>query len=123
MGRLLQVRLSAYTYDIEDVRKAWPSLCQTVWPDDKAIKALRISDIAGGRGVLDLVKALEVALEYEPWPDAVKQVLSPLIKSARRKTDELSAALADWNSKAANRATDELEAVLDELEQLNSKIS
>lgn len=122
MGRILQVRLSASTYDIEDVPKAWPSLCQTVWPDDKAIKALQISGVAGGRGVLDLVKALDVALEYEPWPEAKKQVLSPMLKAAKTAADKLSDALADWDPKAANKATDNLEATLDELEQLMKKM-
>lgn len=122
MGRILQVRLSASTYDTEDVKQAWPALCQTVWPDDKAIKALQIADLAGGRGVLDLVKALGVALEYEPWPDAKKQVVAPLLKAAQDASDELAEALADWNPKAANKATDEVESSLDDLEQLMKKM-
>ena len=51
MGKLLQIRVSAWTYREEDVVRAWPALTALAWPrpqypDEK-------------RGVLELVTALE----------------------------------------------------------------
>ena len=117
MGRLLQVRLSASTYDIDALPKTWPSLCQIVWGEDVATKKLG-SEPAGGRGVFDLIKALIVALEYENWPEAKKQALAPLIKSAHKKMEEMAVFLGDWDAKAANKASDELESIIDELEKV-----
>ena len=52
MGKLLQIRVSAWTYREEDVVRAWPALTALAWPrpqypDEK-------------RGVLELVTALEI---------------------------------------------------------------
>lgn len=54
MGKLLQIRVSAWTYREEDVVRAWPALTALAWPrpqypDEK-------------RGVLELVTALENGL-------------------------------------------------------------
>ena len=60
MGKLLQIRVSAWTYREEDVVRAWPALTALAWPrpqypDEK-------------RGVLELVTALENGLSFEDWP-------------------------------------------------------
>ena len=31
MGRILQIRVSAWTYDEDEVLQAWPKLCALVW--------------------------------------------------------------------------------------------
>ena len=58
MGKLLQIRVSAWTYREEDVVRAWPALTALAWPrpqypDEK-------------RGVLELVTALENGLRETP---------------------------------------------------------
>lgn len=67
MGKLLQIRVSAWTYREEDVVRAWPALTALAWPrpqypDEK-------------RGVLELVTALENGLSFEDWPQAVAEGL------------------------------------------------
>lgn len=51
MGKLLQIRVSAWTYREEDVVRAWPALAALAWP--------RPQYPGEKRGVLELVTALE----------------------------------------------------------------
>ena len=77
MGKLLQIRVSAWTYREEDVVRAWPALTALAWPrpqypDEK-------------RGVLELVTALENGLSFEDWPQAVAEGLREGIRARRRR--------------------------------------
>ena len=33
MGKILQIRVSAWTYNEDDVPRTWPRLCSAVWPE------------------------------------------------------------------------------------------
>ena len=98
MGKLLQIRVSAWTYREEDVVRAWPALTALAWPrpqypDEK-------------RGVLELVTALENGLSFEDWPQAV----------AVKK--DLEEALFQWEPRKANELSETLE---EELATLNER--
>ena len=98
MGKLLQIRVSAWTYREEDVVRAWPALTALAWPrpqypDEK-------------RGVLELVTALENGLSFEDWPQA----------AAVKK--DLEEALFQWEPRKANELSETLE---EELATLNER--
>ena len=85
MGKLLQIRVSAWTYREEDVVRAWPALTALAWPrpqypDEK-------------RGVLELVTALENGLSFEDWPQAVAEGLREGIGRAAAVKKDLEEAL------------------------------
>ena len=101
MGKLLQIRVSAWTYREEDVVRAWPALTALAWPrpqypDEK-------------RGVLELVTALENGLSFEDWPQAVAEGL---------REKDLEEALFQWEPRKANELSETLE---EELATLNER--
>ena len=59
MGRILQIRVSAWTYDEEEVLQAWPKLCALVWSqlDQWGPAGMK-------RGVTELAGYLPDALRY-----------------------------------------------------------
>ena len=89
MGKLLQIRVSAWTYREEDVVRAWPALTALAWPrpqypDEK-------------RGVLELVTALENGLSFEDWPQAVAEGLREGIGRAAAVKKDLEEAFSSGN--------------------------
>lgn len=107
MGKALQIRVIAVTWDDDLLEKYWP----------------RLSDLAfsvpvkhGKRGVLEMVRALADGLKFMKWPEARIQALGPGIEKAEKIREELEKALADWDPRRANALSDELEDELDRLE-------
>jgi len=113
MGRVLQVRVSAATFDPVEVERRWPRLSALAFsPVAVKIPALPPET----RGVLELVAHLADRLEIGLLPDeALRELPEGITKAAAAKA-RLEAALAEWNARAANTATDEIEDALDELE-------
>ena len=115
MGKFLQIRVSAWTYDEEAMQAAWPNLSALAWGKWTASGA---SYPGGKRGVLELAAALDDGLAFADWPEAVKKSLSPGIKKAAQLKTGLEDALADWNPREANSLSNELEDALGDLEAL-----
>lgn len=110
MGRVLQVRVSASTYNPDDVRKNWPRCHARAWPQGEPV-------FEPHQGVLQLIDALEDALRLADWDDYVRDLVSePVAKLAAMK-DELEEALAEWDPRRANRLTDDIEDLLSVLEK------
>lgn len=112
MGRILQIRVTAWTYDEDEVNRAWPRLTALVWAErDRWVPA-------GARhGVLELAKALPDAARFGHWPESTRQALRDGIDKAYGLSIRLEAALADWQPSLANRLSDELEDALTSLEE------
>lgn len=107
MGKILQIRVSAWTYREEDVTSAWPALASLVWehepfPGEK-------------RGVLELVTALENGLSFGNWPAETVSALQDGIRRAVSLKEQLETALSDWQPREANSLSDVLEDALSEL--------
>ena len=64
MARCLQIRVSAFTYDEGDVRKAWPVLWR--WAFEETTPAFPYEM----QGVLELVRALDDLYQFGDVPDA-----------------------------------------------------
>jgi len=112
MGKLLQIRVSAQTWDPEAVCKTWPRLCAVAEPASKTE--------AGSRAlhdVLALTRALQDSLEFGPWSKAFVAAAKPGVKEARLQATQLEKALADWDATLANACSDRLEEALHELER------
>lgn len=109
MGKVLQIRVSASTYDAAQVAKRWPRLTAYAWPEDMD---------ASGHGVLELVETIEDKnrlglLGFQPGPEFVRA-----LEQTVTVRDRLEAALAEWRAPEANRRSDELEDALDTLENI-----
>lgn len=128
MGRVLSIRLSAVTYNEEDVFHSWPGLCALAWPGK--------GDISGGvwkpkakafaapvaaepvrHGVVDLVHALSEEFEFGDWDKDIKNRLQDGVADLQKAAAKLDSALEDWKPQEANAATDDIEDALDILER------
>lgn len=109
MGRVLQIRVSAWTFDPAEVGKRWARLTALGFSPPVLLKQ--------ERGVLELVDNLADRLGMGVLPEPAQKELAVPITRAAEARERLTAALAEWNARAANAATDEIEEALDEAEQ------
>ena len=115
MGRVLQVRVLAYTYAEDDVRKAWPLLWKLAFEDNTPGFPHEM------KGVLELVRALDDLYQFGDVPDAVRSLLEEGLPRVVKDVKDMQARLADWDPQAANQATDRLEDGLGDLEKRVAK--
>lgn len=109
MGRLLQVRVSASTYDEVGVTRAWPRLSGLAWGQDR---------VSGARyGVFELARTLFEKRRLGMLSPEADTALGDGPQRLEALCERLGAALADWKPTEANRLTDELEDLLTELEK------
>lgn len=109
MGKVLQIRVSAWTYNEDDVQRTWAGLSALAWPQP--------ARPGEKRGVLELVTALENGLAFEDWSKGVADRLRQGITQAGDIRIRLEQALADWDPREANRLSDVLEDTLSLLEE------
>lgn len=114
MGRILQIRVSAQTWDPREVERRWPGLSALAWPEADMPRGAMRRD--GTVGVLELVAILGDEVRYGKADPAVRQALEPLLPEAEGIRSRLEAALADWKPAEANALSDRLEEALDRLE-------
>ena len=108
MGKALQIRVSAVTWNEDLLEQLWPQLTELAF--SVPIKHEK-------RGGLDMVRALAEGLTVMTWSTARQDAGGPGIREAARLKQELEAALADWQPREANVLSDQLEDVLDSLER------
>ncbi|NLV96174.1 MAG: formin-like protein 18 [Desulfovibrionales bacterium] len=109
MGRVLQIRVMAYTYSEEEVRKAWPVLW--AW----AFEETRPGFPHDMRGVLELVRALDDLYQFGDIPKSLHTVLKTFLPGVLKGVQDLQQSLADWDPQSANQASDYIEDALHEL--------
>jgi len=114
VGRTLQIRVSAWTFDPAEVEKRWPRLVALGFSPPVLLKQ--------ERGVLELTDNLADRLDMGVLPELAQKELAEPIKRAAQARERLTAALAEWNARSANSATDEIEEALDEAEELARKL-
>lgn len=108
MGKVLQIRVTAVTWNDELVEDDWPRLSKL---------AFGLPIKLENHGVLELVRALSEGLEFMNWPEERKQAMGDGIRECARIRDELNRALADWEPRKANDLSNQLEDALDRLER------
>lgn len=109
MGKVLQIRVIAVTWDDELLEDYWPRLTKLAF--SVPIKLEK-------HGVLEMVRALSEGLEFMKWSEARKTAMGPRIREAARIRSEIERALADWEPRKANELSNQLEDVLDGLERV-----
>lgn len=114
MGRTLQIRVSAATFDPAEVLRRWPRLSGLAF-SPAAVKIPALPEER--RGVLELVEHLADRLEIGMLPDEALTDLAGGIRRAAAARELLTAHLAEWNAREANLDTDRIEDALDELEK------
>ncbi|MDO5483404.1 MAG: hypothetical protein Q4F27_00710 [Desulfovibrionaceae bacterium] len=108
MGKALQIRVSAVTWNEDLLEELWPRLTEL---------AFSVPIRHEKRGVLEMVRALDDGLTFMNWSPARREKMGPGIREAARLKAEIEKALADWDPRSANRLSDELEDVLEKLEK------
>lgn len=107
MGKVLQIRVVAVTWDDDLVEEYWPKLSKL---------AFGLPIKLNNKGVLEMVRALAEGLKFMNWPDELKKKLDSGIREAAEIRTDLEKALADWEPAKANILSDKLEDCLDRLE-------
>ncbi len=107
MGKILQIRVSAWTYDEGEVERAWPRLTELA-----AAVPLKHAKL----GVMELVESLDDGLRFMDWPKELKNSIAPGIERAVAVKHQLEGALGDWDPRRANSLSDSLEDILDATE-------
>lgn len=111
MGKVLQIRVSAWTYNDDEVAKAWPNLSAVVWPESD-----QWSPPGGARGVVELADALPDVARFGDMPDNIRAVLQNAGPDVAAPLTAMRQALEAWNPREANTASDRLEEALGALE-------
>lgn len=110
MGKVLQIRVMAQTYDESEVEKNWPYLVKTAWQEPQP----------QGRphGVFELVDDLKDRLELGMMPDEKAEALGETIRRAYDLKIRLEKALGDWKASEANTISYDLEETLSAAEKI-----
>lgn len=108
MGKVLQIRVIAVTWNDDLVEEDWPRLSQLAFSVPVKLE---------NHGLLEMVRALAEGYRFMSWSDARKAALGPGIEKAADIRARLEKALADWEPRKANELSDELEDTLDALER------
>lgn len=112
MGKILQIRVGAWTYDEDEVTAAWPKLTALVWSELD-----RWGPSGMKRGVTELAEYLPDALRFADIDDETRKLLAPGAKKVEEKLDAMRSALADWEPRRANTLSNELEDALTALDK------
>ena len=86
MGKALQIRVTAVTWNEDLLEQLWPQLSEL---------AFSVPIKHENHGVLEMVRALDEGLQFLPWSQARRAALGPGIHEAARIKAALEAALAD----------------------------
>lgn len=108
MGKVLQIRVSAVTWNEDMLEEYWPRLAKLAFSVPIKLES---------RGVLEMTRALAEGLQFMKWSEARKRAMGPGIKKAAEIRASLEKALADWDPRKANELSNQLEDALDDLER------
>lgn len=111
MGKLLQVRVMAYTVDPGKVEDTWPILSHLAYPPGHDYAPAK-------RGVLELVATLGARISAGEVPAEVAARLKPGLGKAEQAVSSLEGALASWKAEDAQMQSEKIEDALDGLEGL-----
>ncbi|MGE4291331.1 MAG: hypothetical protein AB7E32_03880 [Desulfovibrio sp.] len=114
MGKLLQIRVSAATYDEAGVVRIWPRLSRLAWGVDRVPGA--------AYGVLELGRTLAEKKRLGMLSREAVAVLADGPERLEELVSRLESALGDWKASEANRLSDDLEDALSELEKAAEKL-
>ncbi len=113
MGKVLQVRVSAWTFSEDEVKKTWPLLWKLVWGEG--------GDAIPKKGVIELAQAVFDAVRAGLIPDNEADPLRDGAENVEALRFKIEDALSSWQPKDADKLIYELEDGLDALEDIVAK--
>lgn len=113
MGKILQIRVSAWTYDEDEVTAAWPKLCALVWGELD-----RFGPVGMKHGVTELAQYLPDAVRFSNIDKNTRARLAPGVEKVTSHLLAMRSALESWDPRLANAISNNLEEALTNLEQL-----
>jgi len=113
MGKLLQVRVTAWTFSEDEVEKTWPALWKLVWGEG--------GDAIPKKGVLELAQAVYNAVRAGLVTDAQVDALKDGAETVEDLRFKIGDALGDWQPREADKLIYRLEDELDALEDIAKK--
>jgi len=111
MGKLLQVRVSVFTVDPDQVEVRWPELSGLTYPPGHEYAPAK-------RGVLELIDTLRARVDAGAVDAGLAARLRPGLDKAVAQVSELDGALAAWKADEARMVTEKIEDTLDALEDV-----
>ncbi|BCS86894.1 hypothetical protein [Pseudodesulfovibrio sediminis] len=113
MGKVLQIRVSAWTYSEDEVKKTWPNLWRLMWEDG--------GDAIRSKGVMELAKAVHDAGRAGLIPEDAAAALKEKAAEVEVIRLKIEKALNDREPKVADSLSYEIEDCLDALEDIADK--
>lgn len=111
MGKVLQIRVSAHTYDPEDVYRQWPRLSAMSWGPQKFA-------VNKPLGVRELLATLNDLWKFgNEWSSPSREAVGQALPSLLELDGRLENALADRRPDHADALSYEIEDALDNLER------
>jgi hypothetical protein len=111
MGKYLQIRVTATTYDEEAAEARYKKLYALAWP-------VEATPAGEHRGLLELTQALDDRVRLGDLPGGERAALLPGVEKAMALKASLEAALGERDPKTADSVSYALEDALAELEKL-----
>ncbi|MBU1247260.1 MAG: hypothetical protein KKB70_01065 [Proteobacteria bacterium] len=112
MGRVLQIRVIAQTFDVNEVHDNWPWLVELAWGR---------GPVEDRHGVLELARTLADKERMGMLPANMKAHQEAL-REAETLVRGVETALGDWKAGDAERLSTALETLLDELEKKSKTV-
>ena len=100
MGKLLQIRVSAWSFDEDEVEKTWPALWKLVWGEG--------GDAIPKKGVMELAQAVFDAVRAGLIPSDKADPLREKAEEAEDLRLKIETALGARDPKVADKLTYEL---------------
>lgn len=112
MGKVLQIRVSALTYDPDAVYRHWPGLSRMAWGREEYA-------LDKNMGVRELVAKLNDLSKFgNDWPPEVQAAVGQAMPALLQFEERLENALAERRPSDADTLTYALEDGLDGLERM-----
>ncbi len=112
MGNILYIRVSASTYNEDDVKKHFPLLHKLAWRDDD-----RYIPASQRYGVLELIATVQDVLDFAQIDIEVKNFLMADWKTLCEMKKELEQYVLEWKPHKASELTYTIEEKLAEIEK------
>jgi len=109
MGKFIQVRVSAATFDPGQAAKAFPKLYAVAWPAQDVTPEER-------KGLFELTDQLSDLHQFGDLAPSVKQVVGEQLPRIMHLRRAIETALGDWQPTEAERLTTQFEDALAGLE-------
>lgn len=111
MGKVLQIRVSAGTYEPDDVHRYWPRLSKLAWGE-------RAFATSKAKGVRELTATLNDLWKFgNEWLAANRDAVGQALPGLLELDSQLEVALADRRPDVADALSYQIEDALDVLER------